>query len=179
MRTTKNDTPVTLFFAAGYLLLFLYTAAFLPHAAFDAASGALKVVPDLLLGFSILHGLLDENCRRAAVMSLVAGFLCDVFIMPPSHLSPLLFSLGAYFAPYIFRAFTRKNVLSATVSALPFFAVRLITGAVFLLSEHRELTLGTALTKALLPEFGGNVLCVIIGYLVLHFLFTRFCRKFC
>ena len=179
MKTSKTDTPVTLFFAAGYLLLFLYTAAFLPHAAYDAASGTLKVVPDLLLCFSIVHGLLDENRRRAAIMALVTGFLCDVFIMPPSHLSPLLFSLGAYFAPFVFRAFTRKNVLSATVSALPFFAARFITGAVFLLSEHRELTLGTALTKALLPEFGKNVLCVIITYLVIHFLFTRFSRKFC
>lgn len=176
MKIRRTEKVVRLFFLLLFLVVFLLSAAFLPQAAFDASSGGFRVVPDVLFALCVACGLLYDR-RFIGVTALVTGFLADIFLTPPVHLSPLLFFLGAYFAPALFEAFSAKNAFTAALTSLPFFLLRAFVGGVYLVSRHPEASLGEIVPRILVPEFLENALAVLVLYAVVGFLLKRLKRR--
>ena len=168
---------MTVVMAVLYAVTFLLVASVLPMASFDTESGKLRVVPDVLFAMAAVCGAVDENRKRAGIMALVTGFLTDVFIMPPTHLSPLLFAACAYYIPLLFGRFTHKNALSAAVSAMPFFLARAVCGGLFLRSEYGFLPFGAVFSRVLLPEFLLTALAAAVLYYPVKGLYTYCARR--
>ncbi len=177
MKKENTGRAVLIFFIVMFALFFFIEAAFMPIFFFDEAKDTYRIVPDLLLSLSIVCGMLYPE-KGVVITALVCGTLCDVFLMPPMHLSPLLFFLGAYFASRLASFFVRKNALTALAVSLPFFLLRAVSGGLFLLAQHKEETFGHLFTHLLLPEFAVNALSAFVTYLVVSWLFKRFKKSF-
>ena len=176
MKTKKSDAAMTAVIILWWAVVFLVAASVMPMTSYNADTKGLRVVPDILFANAAVLGAVEENRRRAGVSALVAGVLCDIFLMPPLHMSPLLFAVCAYEIPRVFHHFGNKNALSAAVSALPFFAARAVCGGIWLFSEHKGLALGEALFGVLLPELLWNFIAAAVLYYPVY-LGYRYCAR--
>ena len=156
---------------------FLISAAVLPYTPETMIPGV-NVKADLLFAICIVCGIIYDNRKAVSVMALITGVLCDIFITPPSHLSPILFLLGAYYSSKTVSVFTRTNAFTSALASIPFFLLRAVTGIVFLLSGNDALTFGNAFKLVIFPEFTINVITVLIVYFILDILYKFFKKKF-
>lgn len=177
MKLSGSDKANKIFFSAILVLGFLISAAVLPYTP-KTMIPRVEVKADLLFAMCIVCGIIYDNRKAVSVMALVTGVMCDIFITPPSHLSPILFLLGAYYSSKTVAAFTRTNAFTAGFAAIPFFLLRAITGIVFLLSGNDALTFGKALKLVILPEFAVNVITVIVVYFIIDILYKFFKKRF-
>ena len=161
-----------LFFAAVFLLVFLLSATVFPYTGYTDREN-IRTVPDVLFALCIVSGIVCRDRRYASLLALIFGALSDFFLTPPTHLSPILFFLGAYFSSVAVGVFTSVNVISATVASLPFFLARSVTGGIFLLSAGGDEGFGTMIGKLLFPELCLNVAATFVVYLLVAFI----CQK--
>ena len=153
------------FFGLLFLLVFLLSATVFPYTGYTGKE-AVRIVPDVLFALCFVSGIVCKDRRYAALLALVFGALSDFFLTPPTHLSPILFFLSAYFSSAAVGIFTSVNAVTATVSSLPFFLARSVTGGLFLLTENGNESFGTIVKSILLPELCVNVAVTFIVYLL-------------
>ena len=176
LKVKGSDVKSKVFFSVLFTVFFLLAASIMPYVGFEVPGTALRIVPDILFSLSIAAGIVYER-NPASVIALIFGFMSDVFITPPVHLSPLLFFLGAYYSSKAVGAFTRVNCLTATVASIPFFLLRTIVGGVYLISRG-GMGFFEILKTVLLPELAMNVISMFFVYIVVSFLYKRFKRRF-
>ena len=154
-----------LFFGLLFLLAFLLSATVFPYTGYTGKEN-IRIVPDVPLALCFVCGIVCKNRRYAALLALVFGALSDFFLTPPTHLSPILFFLSAYFSSAAVGIFTSVNAVTATVSSLPFFLARSITGGLFLLAENGSGSFGTIVKSILFPELCVYVAVTFVIYLL-------------
>lgn len=178
VRISGSETKSKVFFCLMFVLFFFITASVMPYVSESFAARQISATPDLLFALSIVCGIVYENRKAASVIALIAGVLSDIFITPPTHMSPLLYFLAAYFAVKTVGVFTSVNAATAAVASIPFFLARAVIGTVYILSEESNATLGVILKTTVLPELAFNVVAVFFTYIVVSFLYKRFRRRF-
>ncbi len=178
VKTNSSDTKNNIFFSVIFVLGFFFSAAIMPYTPGIGFGAHSKATADLLFALSIVCGILCDNRKAVSIMALVAGIVSDMFLTPPTHLSPVLFLLGAYFSSKTVATFTRTNALTAAVSSIPFFLARAVTGCIFLMAANNETKFGEVLRLTVLPELVCNVIAVFLAYIVVAFLYKRFKRRF-
>ena len=164
------------FFSVLFLLVFLASASIFPYTGYTDKEN-IRTVPDVLLALCLVSGILDDDRHYISLLALIFGALSDFFLTPPTHLSPILFFLGAYFSSVTVNAFTSVNVLTATVASLPFWLARSVTGGLFLLSKAKGADFGYVVKKILVPELCVNVLATFLVYLAVSFVYKKWIRR--
>ena len=173
MNTGSSQLKNRIFFSLVFILSFFVSATFAPGIRLGKYTLA-----DLLLATSFVCGIIYEDRKAVSVIALVAGFLSDIFITPPIHLSALFFFLAAYYGVKTVSVFVKINALSVSVASIPYFFARAIVGCIYLVSTNKDVSLWTIIKTTLLPELAVNVITVFLLYLVLNFIYKKFKRKF-
>ncbi len=178
LTTDKNNRKTRIFFGVLFFVCFFFEASLAPFIGVSFDGGKTHITGDLLFALSIACGMLCDDRRFIGIIALVFGAMSDFFLTPASHLSPILFFLAAYFGAYTIGVFTSQNAATAAVASLPFFLLRLVSGAIYLLSIPDSGGLSALLQSILLPELVCNVVAAFCMYLVVGFLYKRFKRRF-
>lgn len=178
MRISGSEAKSKIFFSSMFVLFFFIAASVMPYVSESFHSRQISATPDLLFALSIVCGIVYENRKAASVIALVAGVICDIFMTPPIHFSPLMFFLGAYFASKTIGVFTAENASTAAVASIPFFLARTVISTLYILSEDKDAHLAEILKTTALPELALNVVSVFFIYVIVNFLYKRFKRRF-
>ncbi len=165
-QSTRGTSDI-LFFAAVSAICFLLSSSVLPFLTTG-------IKPDLLLCLCCLlpKFLPTKSC---CIFAVTLGYLSDLFINPPYHLSPVLFLCAVIITPLFYSGFKRVGTVTASVCALVGLAfagvVRAATGllldgtqglyAIIVNTVFAELMVNFAFT--LLTGYILKVLCSRFG----------------
>ncbi len=167
---TKNEkyAPVILF-SVLYGVFFLLSAVNVPGVGkYD------RLHCDILLCLSCIAPLYCSQ-KSTAVLTLIFGFLTDISVTHPSHLSPVLFLLCAVCVPRLISGFSRINAAVIAVCSLPLLLCRSFTGLVYLMNKYSGVGFFELVKGTVLPELVLNFSGVVIVYFVVR-AFARFFR---
>lgn len=175
MKTGKHDVVNKVFFSLVFVFMFFISSVTTPGINIH---GGGSICADLLLATSIVTGVIYENRKAAGVIALVFGVVGDVFLNPPTSLSPLIYLLGAYYAPLIVGVFTGTNVLTVGIAAVPFLALKGVVGCIFASSYGNGVSIFRVIKNIALPELAFNIVAVAVIYVGVRFLYKHVKRRF-
>lgn len=160
MYINKQKNGMTVLFGIIYLLFFLLSAVNL-----TGRDGIANIKPDILLSLACVCPVFCTK-KASAVYALLFGFLTDISVTPPAHLSPLVFLLAAYLMPKLSSGFSRTSVAVCAVCSCPVLLIRAVTGLVYLLRSYAGSKITELVKFTLAPELAVNFAAVIVTYFI-------------
>lgn len=121
----KDDKGLHIFLAVTAVICFLLASSVFPFL-FD--SGA-KPVPDILLCF-VCTLTAFTDIKKASIYALSLGFCADLFINPPTALSPVIFLICMCIATACRRYFSRTGTLVIAICTIPCSFIKYIISCV-------------------------------------------------
>lgn len=138
-----------IFLAAMALICFLLASSVLP---FYSAPDSKLPTPDIMLCFvCALPAFAD--IKKSSIYALSLGLLADLFINPPTALSPIVFLCCMLLSHFCQRYFSRVGTLAIAISTIPCILLKCIVSAIV-----AALTVG-----------GGAVKGIVVSYIPMGF----------
>lgn len=136
-------------------------ARFLPFGA----------VPDLILPLVCAVGM-SEHEKWGAVFGIVAAFVIESLGGSTLTLLPILYMPVGYLAGILTTYYFRDSITVRGMYVVGSSLLRSVFTLITLLATVGEITLGSAITKAVLPELAANIVFGLIPHYI-----TKLCLR--
>ena len=165
----KDEKSKHIFLIITALVCFILASSVLP---FMKSAKSAYPVPDIMLCF-VCALVSFTDIKKAGIYALSLGFLADLFVNPPSNLSPLVYLGCAVVAMLCQRHFSRVGTLAIAISVIPCSLIKqLVIIAVSALTLD-----GRGAAVAALPLIPQGLIIDFACAIVTAFVMRVVCRK--
>lgn len=165
----KEGAGKYVFLGITALVCFLVASSVLPFGVLSKSGLAL---PDIMLCYvCALPAFTDV--KKSSIYALSLGFLADLFVNPPTELSPIVF-LGCMLVSYFCqRYFSRVGTLAIAISTLPCILLKCIFSVIV-----AALTVGAGAVKGVFATYiPMGVVTTFAMAIALSFVMRVVCKK--
>jgi len=164
----KDNRRLYIFLGVSALTAFLLASSVLPFFR----KGLTGYSPDVMLCFVCALPAFTD-IKKGGIYALCLGFMADLFVTPPTNLSPLVF-LGCMCLSYICqRYFSRVGSLVIAICTLPSVLAKCLVSSVVTAITVDGVNIWQALSKLQLMNIVFDFACAI----VVSFLMRLVCKK--
>lgn len=164
----KDDRKMYIFLGVSALVAFLLASSVLPFFKKELTG----FVPDVMLCFVCALPAFTD-IKKGGIYALCLGFLADLFVTPPSNLSPLVFLGCMCISSLCQKHFSRVGSLAIAICTLPPLFVKSVVSCIMTAITVDGVNFWEALSKLSITHFLGDFACAI----VVSFLMRLVCRK--
>lgn len=159
----KDGGKLHIFLGISALVCFLASSSILPF--FD--KGAPGGVPDAMLCFVCALPAFTD-IKKGGIYALCLGFAADLFVTPPTSLSPFVFLLCMCLSYACLKHFSRVGSLAIAICTLPSFAVKSLVSAIITSFTVDGVNLWKAISNIPFMSFISNFACAIVVAFVMR-----------
>lgn len=166
--TKKEDRGLYIFLGVSALIAFLFASSVLPFFG----RGTAGFVPDVMLCFVCALPAFTD-IKKGGIYALCLGFLADLFVTPPTSLSPFVFLACMCISHMCLNHFSRVGSLAVAICTLPSVLFKSLVSVISTAITVDGVNLRQALLKLSLTDFLGDFACAIVVAYLLRFACRR------